>query len=109
MEQGTLKEVLEVERQISEMLKTETERARIWLERREAEVEEARSKAAAELEASVARAKAAAKTSAEQEAIRILEQARSAADRALALNDAYLRPIVKSHIACILPESVRDH
>lgn len=109
MEQGTLKEVLEVERNISELLEKETARVRQWLEERQAAIEEDKLMAMADLEASAARQREEARASAEHEATRIVQEARSAADRSMSLDDAHLRPIVRHHIARILPESDRDH
>ncbi|MDH4031603.1 MAG: hypothetical protein OEU49_12200 [Chromatiales bacterium] len=109
MEQGTLEEVLEIEKEIEKLLDSETARAQRWLERRKKKIEKERQSAITELEASVARSKEVAKTTAEAKASRIIDRARSVACRVDAMGDDRLNQIIWEHMASILPESVRDH
>lgn len=109
MEQGTLEEVLEVEKEIEKLLDNETAKAQQWLEQRKKQIEEERHSAITELESTVARRKEVAKTNAEAKATRIVDQATSVACRVDAMSDDRLNQIIWEHMASILPESVRDH
>jgi F0F1-type ATP synthase membrane subunit b/b' len=109
MEQGTLEEVLEVEKEIEKLLDGETAKAQQWLEQRKKKIEEERQSAITELEASVARSKDSARTSVEARASRIVDQSKAVACRVDAMSDDRLNQFVWRHLAIILPESVRDH
>lgn len=108
MEQDTLKEILEVEKQIKETLDTETARAHQWLEQSKREIEEERQAEIAELNATVARGREEAKTTAEEKAAEVVERARSFAIRIEELDDDCLRQVTWGYIADIVPRINRD-
>ena len=108
MEQNTLKEILEVEKQIEETLDRETGKARQWLKQSKREIEEERQSEIAELNEAVARGREEAKTTAAEKAAEIVERARSFADRVEGLGDDCLQHVTWRHIADIAPGTDRD-
>lgn len=108
MAQDTLNEILEVEKQIKEMLDAETEKARRWLEQAKRKIEQERQSEIAQRDESVAQRKAAAKKAAEDKAAAIVQRARSLADHIARLDDNRLQQFVWEHIADIAPRVTRD-
>jgi len=109
MGQDTLKEVLEVEKQIKEMLDDETRKAQQWLEQARRETERATHAARAQLEVFVTQSEEAAEKAAEAEAAAIIREAQALAERIEALDEQALRRLVWQHIAEVGPETRHDH
>jgi predicted nucleic acid-binding protein len=103
MEQNTLTEVLDVERQIKEQLGVERAKAQRWLEQANRETDAATQAELAQLAQSRAAGAQAAKKAAEVKAAAIVQQAQTAAGRIERLDDQYLQAIVWQHIAEIIP------
>jgi hypothetical protein len=103
MEQSTLTEVLDVERQIKEQLVVERDKAQRWLEQANCESDAATQAELAQLAQSRAVGAQAAKQAAAVKAAAIVQQAQAAAERIERLDDRYLQPIVWQHLAEIIP------
>lgn len=103
MEQSTLTEVLDVERQIKQQLVVEREEAQRWLEQANRETDAATQAELAQLAQSRAAGAQAAKQAAAVKAVAIVQQAQAAAERIERLDDLYLQTIVWQHIAGIVP------
>ncbi len=102
-EQDTLQEVFGIEREIDVRLAAERQRVAQWLERSRQEIEQAKRSELATLTAQAAQDEATAQQAARDKAAAILRQATAAAERVRALDDARLQPVVRQHLAAILP------
>lgn len=102
-ERNTLQEVFGVEREISGMLAAERKKADEWLERARREIDQWTTSEIAALKTSAARDQEAAREVARERAAATLAQAMSATDRVRGLPDAQLAPLVRRHLAALLP------
>lgn len=109
MQQDTLSEILEVEKEIKAMLDAERKRADQWLERMKLEIEQATQSELARLKDSVAQSEPVAKKAAEEKAAAIVQQARSRAEHIERIEEDRLTQIVRQSIAAIIPGATRDH
>jgi hypothetical protein len=103
MTEGTLREVMEVERDIKRMLEAESANAREWLQRQKKAVERDGRSAAAELERRRRGNRAQAAAAAEEEAARVVARARACARRFDELDEAWLTDVVWRHLVGIGP------
>lgn len=104
VDEGTLAEVLEVERQIQSMLDAETAKARASRERSKRDTDDVFQSDVAEMERERARRREASDRAARDKAADIVERARAVAERIERLPDDRLEAVVRRHIAAILPE-----
>jgi hypothetical protein len=104
-EQDTLQEVFGLEREISSKLDAERQRADQWLEGARRDIEQGRLSEIARLKARTVQDEAAAQQAARDKAAEILRRATSAAARVAALETEQLVPIVRQHLAAIMPGS----
>ena len=105
MNEGTLREVLDVERDIKRRLDAESANARDWLQRQKQAVERDSRSAAAALERQRRRHRAQAEKAAEAKAAEVISEARALSGRLEALDEAWLRDTVWRHIVAIAPGS----
>jgi hypothetical protein len=103
MTEGTLREVMEVERDIKRMLEAESANAREWLQRQKQAVERDGRSAAAELVRRRRKSRAQAAAAAEQEAAQVVARARAIARRFDELDEAWLTDVVWRHVVGIGP------
>jgi hypothetical protein len=104
MKQGTLAEILDVEKGIRDQLDAERAQASRWLEDERREIERAHEAALAQLRAESQRRRDAALRTARDEAAGVIERARSSAASQTLLSDDELRAVVRRRIGRILPE-----
>ncbi len=104
MDAKTFESIIEVEKEIQQMLREEQQEARGWLARQKQEIEAHLEAALADVEAAAQRAKAEAKVAAEREAAESLSRTRRRIDRLERLEDACLQRIIGEAIREILPE-----
>jgi hypothetical protein len=107
MDQDTLGEVLGIEREISKKLDAEKEQARLWLESARHEIEQAKLSEIARLNAGAAQDDEAAAKAARDKAAGILQQATTGCERIRGLEDVALRPIIREHLAAIIPGNAK--
>lgn len=100
---GSLDDVLAVERELAELMAAERGKAARWLEERRGEIASAAKAEHARIEQSVREQEAAAGNAAAGEAAVLVEQSRALARRIEALDDTRLGPIVRKHLAGIVP------
>ena len=105
MTEGTLREIMEVEKDIKRMLDAESANARDWLQRQNQAVERQSRSAAAELERQRRNSRAQAATAAASEAAGVVARARAIARRFDELEEGWLRDLVWRHIVGIGPGS----
>jgi flagellar biosynthesis/type III secretory pathway protein FliH len=102
-EQNTLREVFDVEREISVALAAERQKADEWLERARREIDQWKTSEIADLRASAAREREAAEKAAREQAAATIARTKSAADRVRSLTDAELAPLIRRQLAALLP------
>jgi len=102
-EQNTLREVFDVEREISVALAAERQKADEWLERARREIDQWKTSEIEALKASAAREQDAAEKAARDQAAATLARTKSAADRVRGLTDAELAPLIRRQLAALLP------
>jgi vacuolar-type H+-ATPase subunit H len=107
MEQSTLAEILDVEKDIRVRLDAGREQASRWLEDARREIEQAHQDALTRLQAEASRRRDTALQAARDRAAAIVEQAERDASAQSLVGDAELRALVRRHLAAILPEDVR--
>ncbi|HEX6639979.1 MAG TPA: hypothetical protein VF215_02645 [Thermoanaerobaculia bacterium] len=100
---SSLDDVLAVERELAELMGAERRKAARWLEERRREIESTAKAELRRLEQSAREDEETAKKSAAEKAAVIVEQSGSIARRIEALDDARLGPIVRKHLACLVP------
>lgn len=100
---SSLDDVLAVERELAELMGTERRKAARWLEERRREIDSAAKVERERLEHSAREDEDTATKSAAEKAAVIVEQSVSLARRIEALDDARLSPIVRKHLACLVP------
>ncbi len=103
MTEGTLREVMDVERDIKRMLEAESANARDWLQRQKQAVERDGRSTPAELERRRQKSRAQAAAAAEQEAAQVVARARVIARRFDELDEAWLTDVVWRHLVGIGP------
>lgn len=106
-EQGTLEEVLAVEKELGGMLDEVESRSRQWLEERSTQIERQRELAIAELAELEKRGRQEADQASGRERERIADRARRGAARLEALDDDRLLQATWTHLARILPRTGR--
>jgi glutathione S-transferase len=102
-EQDTLQEVFGIEREINSKLAAERQQVDQWLERTRSEIERATQSEIARLRARAAQDEKAANEAARDKAAESLRLAAAAAERVGGLDNAQLAPIVRQHLAAIMP------
>jgi len=101
--QDTLAEILRVEKELREQLDDEQARAAAWLAESRRELDAAHGRELEALEAAGAASEPAAAQAARDEAAQLLRAAQEAARLAEGLRPEDLRPVVRRHLAAILP------
>ena len=102
-----LDEIFVVEQQSAAQLDAERSKAILWLEQTAKEIDRTSQTEIEQLKSRAEENEAAAKAAASKKAAGIVESAKALAARIDALKDETLRPIVRQHIACIVPEMQR--
>lgn len=102
-QQDTLAEILRVEKELRQQLDDERARAAAWLAETYREAEAAHGRELEALEATGATGESASAQAASDEAEQLLQQAESAAGLAGRLRPEDLGPLVRRHLAAILP------
>lgn len=100
---SSLDDVLDVERELAELMGAERQKAARWLAERRGEIDSAAKAEVERIERSAREDEETAKKAAAEKAGGIVEQSESVARRMEALDDARLAPIVRKHLACIVP------
>jgi len=109
MQQDTLDEILEAEKEIKDMLDGERKRADQWLEQTKLEIATTTKAKIAKVAESVTQSKGAAKKAAEATAAEIVQQALFVAQRIESLEEDRLQRIVWEHIVEYIAGTQRDH
>lgn len=104
MENPTLREIIEVEKEIQQALEHTKEKMREWIEARKKETEEELARSEAELLKSFQQARENAMQDAGSRASSIVMEAEGRAARLTHLDDDILAGIAANHIKKILPE-----
>ena len=107
MQQSTLAEILGVEQELRAQLDTEREQASRWLEQQRREIDLAHAARLAQLQAEAGQRREDALAAARESAAAIVRDAEAAAAAQSAVDDEHLRPLVRRHLAAILPERLR--
>lgn len=107
MEQSTLAEILGVEKDIRARLETERKQADEWLEDARRELEQEHQESVSQIQSAAAVRRAAALQAARDRAAADVKSAVAAAADMAQLGDDVLRPIVRRHLAFLLPESAQ--
>ena len=107
MDQSTLAEILGVEKDIRAQLDAEHERASRWLEDARREIEQAHEARLAQLQAEMRQRREAALLAAQERALALVEHAEAVASRQALASDGDLRPLVRRHLAILVPEVAR--
>lgn len=103
MQQDTLKEILDAEKAIKDMLDAEQQKADTWFKQTKLEIEQATQSELARLKESVMQSEPAARKAAEDKAAEIIQRATSLAERLARIEEEHLKQIVHQHIAAIIP------
>jgi len=103
MEQDTLAEILRVEKELREQLDAERRRASEWLAATRRDLDAAHQRDLEALRAAAAQGDAGAAGEASQQAAQLIREAEEAARRADRCQPEDLRPVVRRHLAAILP------
>lgn len=102
-ETGTLEDVLAVERELAERVGSERRNAARWLEEEKREIDETAQSELARIQREAQENENAAKNAARANAAAIVERSIALAASLEALDDAHLKPIVRKHLAGIVP------
>lgn len=103
MEEDILGRVVEVEKEIRRRLETEKEKSAKWLATAREDAEKEVERAREELDRSLDTAIKEAAEASENNALRMIEDAKLSAERLEGLEDDKLREIILRHISTILP------
>lgn len=103
MEQDTLAEILRVEKELREQLDAERHRASEWLAATCRELDAAHQRDLAALQAAAPQGGPGAAGEASQQATQLIREAEAATRSLAGFQDDYLRPVVRRHLAVILP------
>lgn len=107
MQQSTLAEILGVERELRAQLDAEREQASRWLEQQRREVDLAHAARLSQLQAEAGQRRELALAAAREHAAALVGAAEAAAAARSATGDGHMRPLVRRHLAAILPERVQ--
>ena len=107
MDQSTLAQILGVERDIHAQLDAEHEQASRWLETARREIEQAHEARLAQLQAEMQHRREAALQAARARASALVMRAETAASLQALASDDELRPLVRRHLAILVPELAR--
>lgn len=107
MEQGTLAEILGVEREIRAQLDAAREQAGRWLESTRRALDQEHRERLAQIQSAATERRAAGLQAVRDRAAAERERAEAAAVGAAGLDDEVLRPIVRRHLGFLLPEAQR--
>jgi F0F1-type ATP synthase membrane subunit b/b' len=107
MEQSTLSEILGVEQQIRARLDAEREQASQWLENARRDIERSYEAALARARADARQRQEAALQAARDRVAAAIRDAESVAAAQSIISDDALRPLVRRHLAELLPEDAR--
>ncbi|HUJ14238.1 MAG TPA: hypothetical protein VL284_10665 [Thermoanaerobaculia bacterium] len=99
-----LDEIFVIEQQSAAQLEAERSKAIAWLEQTAKEIDRTSQTEMEQLRSRAQENEAAAKAAASKKAAGIVDSAKALAARIDALKDETLQPIVRKHIACIVPE-----
>lgn len=104
MDQSTLAQILGVEKDIRAQLDAEHERASRWLETARREIEQAHEARRVQLQAEMQRRREAALHAAQKRASALVMRAEAAASLQALASEDELRPLVRRHLAILVPE-----
>jgi hypothetical protein len=107
MQQSTLAEILVVEQELRAQLDAEREQASRWLEQQRREIDRAHEARLSQLQAEAGQRREFALAAARERAVTAARDAEVAAAAQSAVGDEQLRPLVRRHLAAILPERLR--
>ena len=107
MDQSTLAEILGVEKDIRAQLDAEHEQASRWLENARREIERDHEARLGQLQAELQQRREAALLAARDRASALVKHAEVVASRQALAGDDDLRPLVRRHLATLLPEAAR--
>jgi len=107
MQQSTLAEILSVEQELRAQLDAEREQASRWLEQQRREIDLAHAARASQLQAEAGLRRERSLAAARESAAAAIRDAEARAAAQSAVGDEQLRPLVRRHLAAILPERPR--
>lgn len=107
MQQSTLAEILGVEQELRARLDAEREQASRWLEQQRRELDLAHAARLSQLQAEAGQRRECALAAARERAAAAVKGAEAAAAAQSAVGDEHMRPLVRRHLAAILPERLR--
>ena len=107
MQQSTLAEILGVEQELRAELDAEREKASRWLEQQRREIDQAHAARVSQLQVEAGQRRELSLAAARESAASVVRDAEAAAAAQAAAGDEQLRPLVRRHLAAILPECVR--
>jgi hypothetical protein len=107
MQQSTLAEILGVEQELRAQLEAEREQAGRWLEQQRQEIDRAHAARVSQLQAEAGQRRELALAAARERAATAVRDTEAAAAAQSAVGDEQLRPLVRRHLAAILPERLR--
>ena len=107
MQQSTLAEILGVEQELRAELDAEREQASRWLEQQRREIDLAHAARVSRLQAEAGQQRESALAAARERAAAAARDTEAAAAEQSAVGDEFMRPLVRRHLAAILPEPLR--
>jgi hypothetical protein len=107
MQQSTLAEILGVEQELRAQLDAEREQASRWLEQQRREIDLAHASRVSRLQAEAGQRRELALAAARERAAAAVRDTQAAAAAQSAVGDEHMRPLVRRHLAAILPERLR--
>lgn len=107
MQQSTLAEILGVEQELRAQLDAEREQASHWLEQQRGEIDRAHAARLSQLQAEAGQRRESALAAARERGVAAVREAEAAAAGQSAVGDEQLRPLLRRHLAAILPETLR--
>lgn len=107
MQQSTLAEILGVEHELRERLDAEREQASRWLEQKRREIDLAHAARVSQLQSEAAQRRELALAAARERGAAVVRDTEAAAAAQSAVGDEHIRPLVRRHLAAILPGRLR--
>ena len=107
MQQSTLAEILGVEQELRAQLDAEREQASHWLEQQRREIDRAHEARLSQLQAEAGQRREVALAAARKRAEAAVRETQASAAAQSAVGDERIRPLVRRHLAAILPEPLR--
>ena len=107
MQQSTLAEILGVEQELRAQLDAEREQASRWLEQQRREIDLAHAARVSQLQAEAGQRRELALAAARERAAATARDTEATAAAQSAVGDGHMRPLVRRHLAAILPERLR--